>query len=118
MSTMIEGMKGERRRKLMDKRVRIHWRDNLTHKEGIYEEPKGRDFGSITKDEDGYNCFMWDEGNYACDCNRLLFFIDPNDLRDLACSEWRFDILKLEAADLNEDNWVDTGYHEAHSIES
>lgn len=30
--------------------------------------------------------FIWEHGNYACDCNRHLFFTDFKDESDFTCS--------------------------------
>lgn len=37
--------------------------------------------------------YMWSEGNFSCDCNRLLFFIDAlglSDTEDSECSDGKF----------------------------
>jgi len=55
-------------------RARMKWRykDQI----GEYTEPdRGPDAGSVWRDEDGkLNFFMWEDGNYSCDCNRARFF--------------------------------------------
>ncbi len=35
--------------------------------------------------------FIWEEGNYACDCNRAVFF-DPTRSEKTACSDGRFQV--------------------------
>lgn len=47
--------------------------------------------------------WMWQDGNYSCDCNRELFFErakgkDP-DLDEVWCSEGRFEVVSLEPTD-------------------
>lgn len=42
-----------------------------------------------------FSDFIWDEGNYSCDCNRLLLFVraagEPEpDHSDIECSEGKF----------------------------
>jgi hypothetical protein len=51
------------------------------------------DDDSIWLDDDFVNDYMWAEGNWACDCNRHLFFYraqgrEPND--DRPCGEGRY----------------------------
>lgn len=54
------------------------------------------DCGSIWNDEGYIRDFMWAEGNYACDCNRQLFFEralgrrDPFDNEAVKCGEGRY----------------------------
>ena len=51
-------------------RVSVHWR--YKGQEGWYHERDGR--GSCWEEDGELNTFMWDEGNYSCDCNRARFF--------------------------------------------
>lgn len=39
-----------------------------------------------------FDAFIWSEGNYACDCNRALFFARAKGQRDpdIPCSTGRF----------------------------
>ncbi len=58
----------------MDSRVNVlvHIRKNDTGEVRIYKD-------DLYLDEDGLpNTFMWQDGNYACDCNRRLFFARVN----------------------------------------
>jgi hypothetical protein len=74
-------------------RVRIHWRDTVTGREGVYEDPPGRP-GSCTRDEDGkLNAFWWEDGNGACDCNRASLFAG---IEYHECGDGRFEIVKIE----------------------
>ena len=46
---------------------------------------------------DYYGEFIWSEGNFACDCNRSLFFLwavgaDEADDDDTPCSDDRFSV--------------------------
>ncbi len=53
-------------------RVRIQWR--YKDKSGTYEEEPSSS-GSVWFDDEGEpSLFMWEEGNYSCDCNRADFF--------------------------------------------
>lgn len=38
--------------------------------------------------------YLWDEGNFACDCNRSSYFIDDDD--DIPCRGDRFYLLNFE----------------------
>ena len=79
-------------------RVRIHWKvdngrrgifttnDSLDlHKDDEYESPYDV--------PQGWNTFIWEEGNFACDCNRSSFFLNE----DWPCGE-RIEIVKMEPA--------------------
>ena len=52
-------------------------------------------------DEDGSPTeYMWTDGNYGCDCNRLLFWLrakneDEPDFEDLECGEGGFSIVSV-----------------------
>ena len=59
----------------MDNRVDVlvHIRKNETGEVRIYKD-------DLYLDEDNLpNTFIWEDGNYACDCNRRLFFARVND---------------------------------------
>lgn len=52
-----------------------------------------RDYDWFWSTGDGSDLFMWTDGNYACDCNRELFFEEDNDdfaFEDAKCSTDRF----------------------------
>jgi hypothetical protein len=53
-------------------RVRLSWR--WRDKAGTYEDPVGK--GTAWRDEETGepNFFMWEEGNYSCDCNKAVLF--------------------------------------------
>jgi hypothetical protein len=36
-------------------------------------------------------CYLWEEGNFSCDCNRELLFYD-HEIDDTSCSNNRFDV--------------------------
>lgn len=58
----------------MDKKVDVlvHIRKNKTGEVRIHKD-------DLYLREDGSpNMFMWEDGNYACDCNRRLFFARVN----------------------------------------
>lgn len=51
--------------------IEVRLRRNADGEERVYKEtiPEG-----WTDDPEGAAEFMWTDGNYACDCNRVLFF--------------------------------------------
>lgn len=40
--------------------------------------------------------FMWEEGNYSCDCNRWIFFYPEERDVDFPCGNGRFELVKLK----------------------
>lgn len=67
--------------------------DNTTGEVATYID----EFGSPDSDP-----FMWEDGNYSCDCNRLLFFhrgqgMPEDQVRelDLICGHERFTVLEI-----------------------
>lgn len=54
------------------------------------------------------NCFMWEDGNYSCDCNRHNFFMQvkhglkPLEAEDIACGDSRYKI-RITRLDTNEE---------------
>lgn len=48
--------------------------------------------------EDGDSLFVWSEGNFCCDCNRVLFFTDWECDGKQRCGEGRF-LLRVTAVD-------------------
>jgi hypothetical protein len=85
-------------------RALIHWLDTNTGQHGFYlEKPSGH--GSLWEDDDGrINPFIWEEGNYACDCNRALCFFPAARLEfdaggDLLspCGDGRYRIVLMKA---------------------
>lgn len=50
----------------------------------------------LDRDEDGsFNTYIWEEGNYACDCNRMLFFARVNGEEEdweSPCSDYKYSI--------------------------
>jgi len=56
-------------------KIRLFWKDSLTNKEGTYDT-------EVPTDEMGVpDMFMWNDGDYSCDCNRSIFFygLDPTE---------------------------------------
>jgi hypothetical protein len=73
-------------------RVKLRWLDKKTGETGVYVEPPCG-HGSVSPDEDepgGWCLFLWQEGNYSCDCNRAPFFTHD----DVECGGSRFRILE------------------------
>jgi len=58
----------------MKYRAFISWR-TPDGREGEWIEPRGKR-QSIWEEEGGVCWFLWSDGNYSCDCNRSLFFLD------------------------------------------
>lgn len=52
--------------------VKVHIRNNITG------EIRAIDDDLYMNDEGVPETFIWEEGNYACDCNRRLFFARAN----------------------------------------
>lgn len=52
--------------------------------------------------EDTPHTFIWEDGNYSCDCNRTLFFLrakDEEEPEDPPCSEGKYSVRLLNAKD-------------------
>ncbi len=61
----------------MSERIRVRLKWQYLDKQGTYEDPPGK--GTAWLDDDGPNFFQWEDGNYACDCNRgSMFGINEN----------------------------------------
>lgn len=43
--------------------------------------------------ETNASLFMWEEGNYACDCNRSIFFYGLDVDKAFPCGEKRFEMV-------------------------
>ena len=76
-------------------RVRIHWETN--EQEGIYIDPPKKP--SIFFDEGGPNFFIWEEGNYSCDCNRSIFFLGRSYDDAMPCGKDYFKIPSIECVE-------------------
>jgi hypothetical protein len=50
---------------------------------------------------DWFGEFIWEEGNYCCDCNRSIFFRQAGGTFEghVDCSTERFDIIKIVEED-------------------
>lgn len=98
-------------------RVQIDWFDKMTGQRGHFDEREAYG-GSVWRrdpaDADGWgggwDTFMWEDGNYACDCNRSLFFLGLDGERPCgetlvieALSVWPEGDGPLEATDYWED---------------
>ncbi len=73
---------------ITERPIIVKIRNNATGE--IVDHPDVGDF-----DEDGFVDFIWSDGNYACDCNRDLFFhrakgLDDPD--DNPCGEEKYSI--------------------------
>jgi hypothetical protein len=62
----------------------IHLRNKLTGETRVYkDEYDWQDSGEYEAEE--LMLFMYEEGNYSCDCNRSLFLYDWNEDKKLEC---------------------------------
>lgn len=53
-------------------------------------------------DSTGFQSFIWEEGNFACDCNRHDFFeraggVEPEFDEDAECSDYKYAVQILDA---------------------
>ncbi len=92
-------------------RVRIVWHDDRDGTEGIYEEPYEEGSGSVWWDDEyqRWDLFMWTEGNYSCDHNRIPFFKGED--WDVGCTEY-MKIVSCEVTPLSEVSWRQVPYTE------
>lgn len=69
--------------------VDVHLLDTETGKRAVYqhdyEYPEGETFDT----------YLWEEGNYSCDCNRALFFYGYEDGENYLCGDSRFVVEKI-----------------------
>ena len=78
--------------------INVHIRKNATNEVRIYKCNSPWSGG-----------FMWSDGNYACDCNRAIFFGDAGGTNEeMECGETRYTV-RIEDADGHElyrdDRW-------------
>jgi hypothetical protein len=66
--------------------LQFHILDTVKNYQAIYEEDYSHTERSTIE-------FLWQEGNYACDCNRGNFLYGPT--FDSNCGDNRFEIVKL-----------------------
>ena len=95
-------------------KTNVHITNVETGEVAIY--PMDCDYMNVRSDgAQEFMSFNWEEGNFACDCNRKLFFaralgkeLDLDD-EDLTCSEgkYRVKIFDLEGQLLYEDEEVE-----------
>lgn len=82
--------------------VVVKLRDTQTGDQGVYEHETEPDADGTF---DGTE-FLWTDGNFACDCNRLLFIAralgrpDP----DVTCGDSRVEIIEATIDGANQ-NW-------------
>lgn len=57
--------------------------------------------GILDDNEDMPSSYIWEDGNYACDCNRELFFerAKGNELDDTTCGENRYSVRLINPVD-------------------
>lgn len=57
------------------------------------------EFNSTSPWEPESSDFIWTEGNYACDCNRELFFcrgLDIDEPEDVECTHGRYTLVSVD----------------------
>ena len=80
-------------------RARIWWETD-DGRSGVYEDAPNNK--SVPVDKEGNeDWFIWDYGNYSCDCNRSIFFLglgqgEPDDSWPCSHGVRRIRILKRE----------------------
>lgn len=68
--------------------VTIYIRKNDSGETRSYED-------EMTFDDQGSPFYIWEEGNYSCDCNRTAFFMnaaDEDDPDDIPCSDGKYSV--------------------------
>lgn len=78
--------------------IAVHLRHVPTGETRVYrtEEPEW---------EDGWSDFIWDEGNYSCDCNRWLFWeraAGRSPATDVPCSDGVYRVDRIVREDTGE----------------
>ncbi len=73
-------------------RARIKWKHIPSGRTGVYEDKPGEGTLYLSEITEDWNDFLWTEGNFACDCNRRMLFIDED--RD-GCSDDEF-VVEIE----------------------
>lgn len=67
----------------------VHIRKNETGEVRVYKH-------ELDLEEDGsFDTYLWEEGNYSCDCNRALFFARVNGEEEdweLPCSDIEYSV--------------------------
>lgn len=69
------------------KKVQITLRDKVTG----YSRTIERETDDIEAER-----FMWEEGAYACDCNRSLYLWDWDESKELSCQDERVDLISFK----------------------
>jgi hypothetical protein len=76
---------------------RLTLKDNETGYSRTFDESRQMlpDETSELEAEDNFT-FLWEEGNYSCDCNRSIFLWPHDDSKHLECSDNRIELVSLE----------------------
>lgn len=75
-------------------KIDFHIKDEQTGETRIYKDDYEYD-AEWTAEGTNATLFIWEEGNYACDCNRRLFFgrVNCEELTDTPCGEARYSVI-------------------------
>ena len=52
----------------------LYWLTIRQNSDGLERKKTEPEYGEWEDNEDGHTEFLWSDGNYACDCNRQLFW--------------------------------------------
>jgi hypothetical protein len=56
--------------------------------DGVVREHKD----SLPAEDGSANAYIWEDGNYGCDCNRAIFFGDFQDGEERKCTNWLYSV--------------------------
>jgi hypothetical protein len=95
-------------------KISITIRDNQSGEVAVYHDPHEWSGWDDERDVFYQIDWMFGEGNYGCDCNRVLFFVAGKTGRypelkeaEIACGKDRYTILKIENAATGERVYAD-----------
>jgi len=74
--------------------MQVHFFRPSTGERRVYETD-----GMWREEENQFNPFIWEEGNFSCDCNRSIFMYDSDETKELPCSGHEIIIEKIVAKD-------------------
>ena len=74
----------------------LYWLTIRQNSDGLERKKTEPEYGEWEDNEDGHTEFLWSDGNYACDCNRELFWKriakEPDDERDVECGCTKYSV--------------------------
>jgi hypothetical protein len=80
---------------MIERKYRITLKDSVTGDTRTFEQKSS---GDDALDADRNIEYLWDEGNYSCDCNRSLFLWNFDRAKELKCDlgKNRIELVELE----------------------